>query len=154
MNGKVTRYLFSYAVRESTSRVKIFRNFRERAGLLPKLNYAAEGIFGGTLLGVRSNGFLNFYDWETGAVVRRIDVDAKNVSRILIHLKRCTTDHDLFRFSGLMQEISLLSFARTLSTSFDTTHKLTPNLLRMAVIQVSKVSKRLLSLRMMSLKGS
>ncbi|KAI9311723.1 coatomer WD associated region-domain-containing protein [Dichotomocladium elegans] len=68
-----------YAVRESTSRVKIFKNFKERVGLLPKLNYAAEGIFGGALLGVRSNGFLNFYDWETGAVVRRIDVDAKQV---------------------------------------------------------------------------
>ncbi|KAI7849632.1 coatomer WD associated region-domain-containing protein [Circinella umbellata] len=69
----------AYAVRESTSRVKIFVNFRERPGLLPKLGYAAENIFGGPLLGVKSNGFLNFYDWETGTVVRRIDVEAKNV---------------------------------------------------------------------------
>ncbi|KAI8369331.1 coatomer WD associated region-domain-containing protein [Radiomyces spectabilis] len=68
-----------YAVRESTSKVKIFKNFKERVGLLPKLNYSAEGIFGGTLLGVRSTSFLNFYDWETGAVVRRIDVEAKNI---------------------------------------------------------------------------
>lgn len=69
-------------MRESSSRVKIFKNFKERAGLLPKLNYAAEGIFGGALLGVRSSGFLNFYDWETGSVVRRIDVEAKNVSTL------------------------------------------------------------------------
>ncbi|KAG0165859.1 Coatomer subunit beta' [Apophysomyces sp. BC1034] len=68
-----------YAVRESTSKVQIFKNFAARSGLLPKLNYAAEGIFGGALLGVRSNSFLNFYDWETGSVVRRIDVEAKNV---------------------------------------------------------------------------
>ncbi|ORX42014.1 Coatomer, beta' subunit [Hesseltinella vesiculosa] len=68
-----------YAVHESSSRVKIFKNFKERSGMLPKLNYSAEGIHGGSLLGVRGSGFLNFYDWETGAVVRRIDVDAKNV---------------------------------------------------------------------------
>ncbi|KAG2233384.1 hypothetical protein INT48_000387 [Thamnidium elegans] len=69
----------TYAVRESTSRVKVFKNFKERAGFLPKLSYAAEGIFGGGLLGVRSNGFLNFYDWETGVLVRRIDVECKDV---------------------------------------------------------------------------
>jgi hypothetical protein len=69
-----------YAVRESTSRVKIFKNFKERSGLLPKLNYSAEGIHGGTLLCVRASGFLTFYDWETGMPVRRIEAEAKNVS--------------------------------------------------------------------------
>ncbi|EPB83737.1 hypothetical protein HMPREF1544_09478, partial [Mucor circinelloides 1006PhL] len=68
-----------YAVRESSTKVKIFKNFKERAGLLPKLNYSAEGIYGGALLGVRGNGFLNFYDWENGEVVRRIDVDSRSV---------------------------------------------------------------------------
>ncbi|CAO3613410.1 unnamed protein product [Cunninghamella blakesleeana] len=68
-----------YAVHESTSRVKVFKNFKERPGLIPKLNYSAEGVYGGALLGVRGNGFLNFYDWETGSVVRRIDVDSKLV---------------------------------------------------------------------------
>ncbi|SAM07989.1 hypothetical protein [Absidia glauca] len=68
-----------YAVHESSSRVKIFKNFKERPGLLPKLNYSAEGVYGGALLGVKGNGFLNFYDWESGAVARRIDVDAKEV---------------------------------------------------------------------------
>lgn len=68
-----------YAVHESSSRVKVFKNFKERPGLIPKLNYSAEGVYGGALLGVRGNGFLNFYDWETGLVVRRIDVDSKLV---------------------------------------------------------------------------
>ncbi|KAM3589458.1 Coatomer subunit beta' [Umbelopsis sp. WA50703] len=68
-----------YAVRESTSRVKIFKNFKERSGLLPKLNYSAEGIHGGHLLCARSNEFLTFYDWETGSPVRRIEAEAKNV---------------------------------------------------------------------------
>ncbi|KAJ2962985.1 hypothetical protein NQZ79_g1994 [Umbelopsis isabellina] len=68
-----------YAVRESTSRVKIFKNFKERSGLLPKLNYSAEGIHGGHLLCARSNEFLTFYDWESGSPVRRIEAEAKNV---------------------------------------------------------------------------
>ncbi|KAI8354809.1 coatomer WD associated region-domain-containing protein [Mortierella sp. GBAus27b] len=67
-----------YAVRESTSKVKVFKNFKERTNLI-RLNYAAEGIFGGTLLGVRSANFLNLYDWESGQTVRRIDCEPKNV---------------------------------------------------------------------------
>lgn len=69
-----------YAVRESTSRIKVFKSFKEKTGLLPpKLSYTAEGIFGGGLLGVRSKSFLIFYDWETGVLVRRIDVECKDV---------------------------------------------------------------------------
>lgn len=69
-----------YAVRESTSRIKVFKSFKEKTGLLPpKLSYTAEGIFGGGLLGVRSKNFLIFYDWETGVLVRRIDVECKDV---------------------------------------------------------------------------
>ncbi|KAG0234987.1 Coatomer subunit beta' [Actinomortierella wolfii] len=67
-----------YAVRESTNKVKVFKNFKEKPGLI-RLNYSAEGIFGGTLLGVKSASFLNLYDWETGLTVRRIDCNPKNV---------------------------------------------------------------------------
>ncbi|KAG0290943.1 Coatomer subunit beta', partial [Dissophora globulifera] len=67
-----------YAVRESTSKVKVFKNFKEKPNLI-RLNYTAEGIHGGTLLGVRSASFLNLYDWETGLTVRRIDCEAQNV---------------------------------------------------------------------------
>ncbi|KAG0297357.1 hypothetical protein BGZ96_006736 [Linnemannia gamsii] len=67
-----------YAVRESTNKVKVFKNFKEKPNLI-RLNYSAEGIFGGTLLGVKSASFLNLYDWETGSTVRRIDCNPKNV---------------------------------------------------------------------------
>ncbi|KAF8940248.1 hypothetical protein BGZ58_007259 [Dissophora ornata] len=67
-----------YAVRESNSKVKVFKNFKEKPNLI-RLNYTAEGIHGGTLLGVRSTSFLNLYDWETGLTVRRIDCEAQNV---------------------------------------------------------------------------
>jgi len=66
-----------YAVRENSSKVKLFKNFKEKKAL--KLNYSAEGIHGGACLGIRSGNFLCFYDWETTDMVRRIDVIPKEV---------------------------------------------------------------------------
>ncbi|CAF4360635.1 unnamed protein product [Adineta steineri] len=37
----------------------------------------AEGIFGGSLLGVRSYSGLTFYDWETTSLIRRIEIVPK-----------------------------------------------------------------------------
>lgn len=69
--------LYRYAARDSSSRVKLFKNFKEKSPI--STSYSAEGIFGGSLLGIKSSSFLVFYDWETGGCVRRIDVVAKNV---------------------------------------------------------------------------
>ncbi|KAI9597452.1 coatomer WD associated region-domain-containing protein [Syncephalis fuscata] len=68
-----------YAVRESSAKIKVYKNFKEVTGLFSRIGYTAEGIFGGSLLGVRSNTFINFYDWESGNIVRRIDVVPKQV---------------------------------------------------------------------------
>ncbi|KAI8053345.1 coatomer WD associated region-domain-containing protein [Syncephalis plumigaleata] len=68
-----------YAVRESSAKIKVYKNFKEITGLFSRIGYTAEGIFGGSLLGVRSNTFVNFYDWESGNIVRRIDVTPKQV---------------------------------------------------------------------------
>ena len=43
-------------------------------------SWSMESLHCGTLLGVRGNGFVMFWDWESGEIVRRIDVEAKNVS--------------------------------------------------------------------------
>ena len=71
------RFSHRYAIRETTAQVQIFKNFKEKKAV--KLNFSAEGIFGGMLLGVRAGSFLCFYDWENGALIRRVDVAAKNV---------------------------------------------------------------------------
>ncbi|KAJ2310369.1 Coatomer subunit beta' [Coemansia sp. RSA 2705] len=73
-----------YAVRESTSSIRLFRSFKERprpaTSALAALGYSAEEIFGGSLLGVRgAGGTLTLHDWETELVVRRIDVEARAV---------------------------------------------------------------------------
>ncbi|KIM41967.1 hypothetical protein M413DRAFT_27504 [Hebeloma cylindrosporum] len=71
----------TYAVLESKVKLKVYKNFKERPGVGMKGagGWAIEGLHGGTLLCARGNGFVMFWDWETGEIVRRIDVDAKNV---------------------------------------------------------------------------
>lgn len=62
-----------YAIRESPTSVRLFRNFKEKSGGLD-VGFAAEGLMGGVLLGVRGAGGVGLFDWETGGLVRRIDV--------------------------------------------------------------------------------
>ncbi|KAF8793648.1 Coatomer subunit beta' like protein [Argiope bruennichi] len=66
-----------YAVRESTTSIKIFKNFKEKKTFKPE--YGAEGIFGGHMLGVKSISGLAFYDWETLDLIRRIEIQPKHV---------------------------------------------------------------------------
>ena len=44
------------------------------------------GIFGGFLLGVRSNSGLAFYDWESAELIRRIEIQPKHVSHTVTDL--------------------------------------------------------------------
>nr|CAB3232869.1 coatomer subunit beta'-like [Phallusia mammillata] len=66
-----------YAVRESNSTVKLFKNFKERKSFKP--DFGAEGIYGGHFLGVRTSQGLAFYDWESLDLIRRIEINPKNV---------------------------------------------------------------------------
>jgi coatomer subunit beta' len=70
-----------YAVREGSSKIKIYKNFKEKTVVKP--DFSAEGIFGGTLLGVRSSNSLAFYDWETTDLIRRIEIIPKAVCTVL-----------------------------------------------------------------------
>ncbi|XP_047950692.1 coatomer subunit beta'-2 [Salvia hispanica] len=67
-----------YAVRESTSKIKIFsKNFQEKKSIRP--TFSAERIYGGNLLAMCSNDFICFYDWADCRLIRRIDVTVKNL---------------------------------------------------------------------------
>ncbi|KAL0277835.1 UNVERIFIED_CONTAM: hypothetical protein PYX00_004979 [Menopon gallinae] len=66
-----------YAIRENSSTVKVFKNFKERKNFKP--DFGAEGIFGGYLLGVKSGSGLGLYDWESLELIRRIDIQPKHV---------------------------------------------------------------------------
>ena len=67
-----------YAIRESATSVKIFLNFKEKSGGVD-VGYAADGLTGGVLLGVKGQGGIGFFDWQTGNLVRRIEVEPKTV---------------------------------------------------------------------------
>ena len=67
-----------FAIRESATSIKVFKNFQEKKGGLD-VPFAADGLTGGVLLGVKGQGGISFYDWATGGLVRRIEVDPKQV---------------------------------------------------------------------------
>ncbi|KXS93646.1 hypothetical protein AC578_4207 [Pseudocercospora eumusae] len=69
-----------YAIRESQYSVKIFRNFKPKGGDgTVNVGFTAEGLSGGVLLGVKGQGGVGFFDWESGKLVRRIEVEPRNV---------------------------------------------------------------------------
>ncbi|KAG4302136.1 hypothetical protein PCK1_001408 [Pneumocystis canis] len=67
-----------YAIRESSTSVRIYRNFKERANPF-QCEFLSDGIFGGKLLGIKGHGFLAFYDWETYNFIRKIDVSPNEI---------------------------------------------------------------------------
>ncbi|KAF8627949.1 hypothetical protein AX17_006102 [Amanita inopinata Kibby_2008] len=72
----------TYAVLEGRTKLRIYKSFKEKtggAGMKGAGSWAMDGLHGGTLLAARGSGFVVFWDWESGEVVRRVDVDAKNV---------------------------------------------------------------------------
>ncbi|XP_044714461.1 coatomer WD associated domain-containing protein [Hirsutella rhossiliensis] len=67
-----------FAIRESPMSVKVYKNFIEKSGGLD-VGFQAEGLTGGVLLGVIGQGGVSFFDWATGGLVRRIEVEPKQV---------------------------------------------------------------------------
>ncbi|KAG6121921.1 hypothetical protein E4U14_000734 [Claviceps sp. LM454 group G7] len=67
-----------FAIRESAMSVKIYKNFVEKSGGLD-VGFQADGLTGGILLGVTGQGGISFFDWATGGLVRRIEVEPKQV---------------------------------------------------------------------------
>ena len=62
-----------YAIRESSSRVRTFKNFKDHKQISLPMS-AADSLFGGACLGVKGSECIVFFDWEEGEVIRKIDV--------------------------------------------------------------------------------
>jgi coatomer subunit beta' len=58
-------------------------------------SWLMESLHGETLLGARGTGFVMFWDWESGEIVRRIYVEVKIVG-ILQSLSPCSILFNLF----------------------------------------------------------
>jgi coatomer subunit beta' len=75
-----------YAIRESTTSIRLYKNFKERTNML-NIPFAMEGLFGGHLIGIKGNSWICFYDWDTGVLVRRIEEAPTNVYSQVVVLK-------------------------------------------------------------------
>ncbi|CCJ28438.1 unnamed protein product [Pneumocystis jirovecii] len=67
-----------YAIRESSTCIRVYRNFKERTNPFC-CEFLTDGIYGGQLLGIKGHGFLAFYDWETYDFIRKIDVSPNEI---------------------------------------------------------------------------
>ena len=67
----------TFVVREASGTLKVFRNFKETAAF--KVPFNATKVHGGRLIGVQAADFICFYDWDSATLVRRIDVEAKEI---------------------------------------------------------------------------
>ena len=104
-----------YAIRESQYSVKIFRNFKPKGGDgTVNVGFTAEGLSGGNLLGVKGQGGIGFFDWESGKLVRRIEVEPRSVywseSGELVCLA-CEDTYYVLRFSREQYTAALQSGA-------------------------------------------
>uniref|UniRef100_A0A8C6WVY1 Coatomer subunit beta' n=1 Tax=Neogobius melanostomus TaxID=47308 RepID=A0A8C6WVY1_9GOBI len=94
-----------YAIREGNNKIKLFKNFKENKTFKP--DFGCEGIFGGFLLGVKSNSGLGFYDWDTADLIRRIEIQPKHIfwsdSRELVCI---ATDESLFVLRYMAEKVA------------------------------------------------
>jgi len=82
--GSALEFIWSYnaaefAVRESSQTVKIHNMNKPKDAKSFKPEFGADQIFTGPILGVRGGDSLAFYSWEDQSLVRRIEIDAKQV---------------------------------------------------------------------------
>lgn len=62
-----------FAIRESISRIKIFKNFKEHVSVKAPIS-SSEGLFGGACIALRGPDCIVFFDWNEGAFLCKIDV--------------------------------------------------------------------------------
>ncbi len=67
-----------YCIRESSNSIKTFKNFKESQTIVPA-TASADGLFGGTTIGVKGSDGVLFYDWDSGEFIQKIEAIPKDV---------------------------------------------------------------------------
>mmetsp|Transcript_21099 Transcript_21099/g.52325 ORF Transcript_21099/g.52325 Transcript_21099/m.52325 type:complete len:949 (+) Transcript_21099:80-2926(+) len=67
-----------YCIRESSNSIKTFKNFKESQTIVPA-TASADGLFGGTTIGVKGSDGILFYEWDSGAFIQKIEAIPKDV---------------------------------------------------------------------------
>ncbi|CAN0378696.1 unnamed protein product [Ascophyllum nodosum] len=120
-----------YAIRETITRVKTFKNFKEQHTLRPPVS-SAEGLFGGACLGVRGPDCVVFFDWDEGVMIRKIDVVPREVywsDNEDLCLLACQDNYYVLRYHSATVEIALQSgnidSETGVDASFELVHEMT-----------------------------
>ena len=66
-----------YATMMSGSKIELYKKFKKFKSI--RTSYTVQKIFGGYLLGTRSEDDVYFYHWDDGTCIRRIEVNPVNV---------------------------------------------------------------------------
>ncbi|PRT54142.1 Coatomer subunit beta' [Wickerhamiella sorbophila] len=69
----------AYAVARDDGTVTAFRNFTELPQDHFDIEFQATRLWGGALLAINGQGFVAFYDWESGRLVSQVDMDVQSV---------------------------------------------------------------------------
>jgi coatomer subunit beta' len=67
-----------YCIRESPNSIKTYKNFKESQTIVPA-TASADGLFGGTAIGVKGTDGVLFYEWDSGEFIQKIEAIPKDV---------------------------------------------------------------------------
>jgi len=67
-----------YCIRESPNSIKTYKNFKESQTIVPA-TASADGLFGGTAIGVKGSDGVLFYEWDSGEFIQKIEAIPKDV---------------------------------------------------------------------------
>lgn len=100
----------TYAVLESKLKLRVYKNFKERggAGVKGSGSWSIDGLHGGPLLGAQGKGFVVF-GIGRAEILRRIDVDAKNVCSDVLSCGEPFTDNVKIYWSGTDSLVAITS---------------------------------------------
>jgi len=67
-----------YCIRETPNSIKTYKNFKESQTIVPA-TASADGLFGGTAIGVKGSDGVLFYEWDSGEFIQKIEAIPKDV---------------------------------------------------------------------------
>ena len=97
-------------MRESPTCIKLFKNFKETRTFKPP--FAADVLLGGALMCIRAGEVCFFFDWAECRLIRRIDVQPKEVAATPCHAHASRVSHAPIVLRRLVARFFLCSIPR------------------------------------------
>ncbi|KAL6942413.1 hypothetical protein ACO0QE_003588 [Hanseniaspora vineae] len=111
----------SYVILDQQGGLQLFNNFKSIKVLDVEITDSIEKLFTGPFLGVKTvDGFTSLFDWETGSLVRRIDVDADQIvwsanEELILISTQASNDTEAENTAGYVLEFNKEMYDESLS---------------------------------------